>query len=405
MRKLILCSIIGLVFCSILQAGKKNNKSAQRIQKNKKKIGQPCNRFALDMYHQLSMERKGNLFFSSYSLYELLSMLDLGAEGETEKQIAKILYLQKNREKHYLYISHLHENLLSLGKSGISLLIANALFADKSQDISPEYQKELKKYYSAKIFSLDFRNNRDNACTKLNKWISAKTKGKINGMLKPDSIPDLISLYLVNAIYFKGDWRSKFKKRNTIRSSFNCLNKGKIEVPTMYQQNNYFYAENDEMQFLGMRYKGKAVSMGIVLPRKKVEFSKFEKEFDISKLQEIVTKASFKSVKVFLPKFKFGSDMKLAESLKSLGIVNAFEVKSANFSKICPDIYVNKVLQRAKIEVNETGATAFAATFADEECFGAPPKPKIFRANRPFLFFIQDRSNKTILFMGRVVKP
>lgn len=405
MKKVFFSLLFSLLCCGVLEGGDRG--ASRRKRADRRKIAQPGNIFALNIYKKLAEGKKGNVVFSSFSLYEALSMANLGAVGVTEKQMAKVLHIRQGRENFYKEASVRHKELLSLGKSGVALLIANALFADSSVDIAPAYQAELKKYYLSKMYSLDFRNDPQNACAKLNKWISSKTKGKIKGMLNPNSVPERVSLYLVNAIYFKGDWASKFKKRNTIKSDFTCLDGKKIQVPTMYQQNEFHYAENDKMQFLGMRYKGKSVSMGIILPRAKIDFSEFEKELDIVKFQVIVTDASTRPVKVFLPRFKFRTDMSLNEPLKELGMKKAFDDLNAEFNKVGRQVYISKVMQRAELEVNETGAVAVAATYVEEDFFGeAPPsKTKVFRANRPFLFFIQDKATKTILFYGRVVKP
>jgi serpin B len=302
-----------------------------------------------------------------------------------------------------------HNNLLFLGKKQNSdISISNALIVDKSHIIEEKYQEKLKKLYMGKFYSFDLKNDKNNSCKQINQWIAAKTHLKIKNMLTQDSIPSSVALYILNAIYFKAGWLSKFQDYHTIKNTFYCLDNQKVQVPTMFQKNSFYYAENSDMQFLGMRYKGGTFSMGILLPRKTKDFKTFEKELKIATLQDICTAAKPESIRVFLPKFKAKSQFFLKKTLNELGIINAFERGKADFKKISPSIYVNRILQRAEIEVNEKGTTAVTATFSEFDYFGDPPpqpKPKTFRANRPFIFFIQETKTKTILFMGRMLKP
>ena len=116
-----------------------------------------------------------------------------------------------------------------------------------------------------------------------------------------------------------------------------------------------------------------------------------------------------KEVDLFLPRFKVNSQIALAEVLQSLGMKQAF-TKSANFSGITDEpLWISAVIHEAVVEVDEKGTEAAAATAIVFPTAAAPaeepPKPKLFRADHPFVYAIRHRETGDVLFWGRVEKP
>ena len=205
---------------------------------------------------------------------------------------------------------------------------------------------------------------------------------------------------LVNAIYFKGDWLHAFDKAKTVDAPFH----GAGDVPTMTMEPKRFgYFENDEFQCVELPYQGEEVSMRIYLPSEEVSLPLLEQRISV-----IYSEALRKEkVKIHLPRFKTESTFDLNSTLIELGLTDAFDPQQADFSGItgARDLFIATAVHKAFVQVNEEGTEAAAATGITMGITCMPMPPKIFRADRPFIFLIRENASGIILFMGRIVNP
>ena len=217
-------------------------------------------------------------------------------------------------------------------------------------------------------------------------------------------------MVLTNAIYFKGDWNSEFDSSKSRLRPFHLSGKEHIEVPTMYQMMQLSYFENSNLQMVALPYKGRHLSMIIVLPRTADGLAALEETLTLERFREWVEQMRpWNRVEVWLPKFELQWSLPLGASLKSLGIDLAMGT-SADFTGISHDepLYLSNVLHQAYVDVNEKGTEAAAATSSVIKAVSSrdvPSRIYLFQADHPFLFFIADRRTDTLLFMGRVQNP
>jgi len=243
-------------------------------------------------------------------------------------------------------------------------------------------------------------------------------------------------LSLINTIYFKGDWEHKFEKTNTERRTFTISEKEKVKVPMMYIKETFNYMETATMQILEMPYKGKELSMLILLPKDFLRKSKKGKNHKsksvantiknlektgLTSLEKALTEKNLKQwrealqpkeVKVYIPKFTVKKNYKLSKTLKQY-IPLAFDKEKADFLKFAENIkkeknnlYIKDIIQKSFIDVSEEGTEAVAVTgLSMMQVSSIPPPPPIFKANHPFIFLIQERKTGYVLFMGKVVDP
>lgn len=264
-----------------------------------------------------------------------------------------------------------------------------------------------KNYYEAGFKEVDFIKNTEPTRQTINQWIEEKTKDKIKELIKPGRLTTLTRLVLTNAIYFKGRWMSQFKKESTRPESFELISGDKAEVPMMNQAKEFNYSENETLQILEMPYEGDKLSMVVLLPKEKKGIKGLENLLNAENLKNWISTLRQQEVIVWLPRFKMTSEFIMNEALKSLGMVDAFDMKLADFSGMTPDpvLYISEVIHKAFVDVNEEGTEAAAATAViTREAAMPEPKP-VFRANRPFIFIIRDKSSDSILFIGRVMDP
>jgi serpin B len=217
-------------------------------------------------------------------------------------------------------------------------------------------------------------------------------------------------LVLVNAIYFKGNWIRQFETRLTKKEPFHLSSGNTVTVPLMRQTDEFDYAESPDLQVLELPYAGGDLSMVVLLPRTVDGLGNLEAELTTQNLKAWTGNLRHKKVIVFLPKFRVTSGFSLAETLAGLGMPDAFDGDLADFSGMDGrrDLFISAVAHKAFIEVNEEGTEAAAATAVMVGLTGLPQTnapPPVFRADHPFLFFIRDNSNGSILFLGRVTDP
>ena len=368
------------------------------------------NEFALNLYAELAESNDDkNLFFSPYSISNALAMTYAGARGETEKQMKKTLHFELAQERLHPAFYVLRRELTRLSKKGCELDVANALYGQTGEEFHSSFLKLVKKYYDAKFAQVDFTKNPDGAISEINEWVNKKTKGKISGIITRENINELTSLVLLNAIYFKGEWKSKFDKEDTYEETFHLADGTEKEVPMMHQMGKFKCVGFDSgeifFRMLEMPYVGANISMTIFLPESKNDLSLLEKAMDAKNLQNWLSelKNGASDVHIAIPKFKFGTRYFLEENLKNMGIKNAFELDLADFSATLPTkLFISFVLHRAYIEVDEEGTTAAAATAVSKE---KSEMLNDFVADHPFMFIIRENTTGSILFMGRVMDP
>ncbi len=382
--------------------------TSANVQSGANTIAKNNSAFALDLYQELRTSQS-NIFFSPYSVSTALAMTYAGAQGNTEKQMAEVLRFSLEQNKLNPAFAELQSRLKEVEKSGnVKLHIANSLWPDKTYELLKEYLSLAKKYYDVSITPVDYQHAHEAAREMINKWAEEKTQGKIKNVIESGVLNDLTRLILVNAIYFKGNWDNQFEPEQTKEKPFFVSSKESVQVPMMTQKHTFRYAELDNLQILELPYAGNELSMLVVLPKAKDGLDKLEKSLSVKKLNRWKKKLKDKEeVLVFLPKFKSTSDFRLAQSLISMGMVDAF-TPQANFTGMVSRgdlFFIGDVIHKAFVDVNERGTEAAAVTAVIEIGTASAPAIPTFRADHPFIFLIQENSTGSILFMGRVTNP
>ncbi len=363
--------------------------------------------FATALYARLR-EMKGNLFFSPYSISTALAMTYAGARGTTQKQMADVLNFSMEREQLHRAFGSLEAELNAVREKGdVELTVANALWAQEGHALIEEFLEVVRKSYEAGLNFADFKNDPEGARAEINAWVEEKTNYKIKDLIQEGVLNSLTRLVLTNAIYFKGIWENAFDEALTKEEPFHISSSTRVNAPLMYQRENFGYMENEHLQMLEMRYAGEELSMVVLLPRDIDGLEQVERLLDAATLTAWMQTLGRREVDVHLPRFKTTSEFKLKEALEAMGMSDAFDAGSADFSGMDPEksFYVSAVIHKAFVDVNEEGTEAAAATAVVATRASAMKAPPVFRADHPFLFLIRHNSSGSILFLGRVVDP
>ena len=367
-------------------------------------LSDSMNDFSFDMYQQLG-DADDNVFFSPYSVFVALAMTYEGARGDTAEQMKDVLGFEQNDEISLCSFGRIY-NLLNIDAE-YTLNTANALWTEKDYPFLEEYLSFIDNYYMGKATDVDFTNPK-NAADIINKWVEENTGGKIEDMLSSDDISPGTVLILSNAIYFKGSWLTQFNVEDTKDRDFEMTPNNKIQVPTMVLKDSkelFNYTETEDLQILELPYNGNAVSMIILLPKEN-DITIVNQKFTSENLATWMDSMYPTVVDIYLPKFTFKTDYNLKNMLIDIGLDIAFS-SNADFSGMngYGGLFIEKVLHKAFVEINEEGTEAAAATTVHVMESAMPEPSEIFNADHPFTFLIQHKETGTILFMGSVSNP
>ncbi|KAA0712161.1 Antithrombin-III [Triplophysa tibetana] len=343
--------------------------------------------FALTLFKQLS-ERKSsteNIFLSPISISTAFAMTKLGACNRTLEQLMK------------------HETM--------ELISANRLFGDKSMIFNEAYQNISEKVYGAKMMPLNFKENPDDSRKVINEWIANKTEDRIKDTLPEGSIDSDTILVLVNAIYFKGQWKHKFNKEDVMNLDFHVSETLSCPVPMMYQERKFQYASipDDKVKILELPYNGRDITMVLILPNEGTPLSEVVANMNLKTLVGWLNIMNETTVTVQIPRFRIEDSMSLKEVLAKMGLEDLFSATHASLPGMVaedgPNLYISDAYHKAFLEVNEEGSEAAAATAVVSLGRSLNVFRESFIANRPFILMIRDSSINALLFTGRVANP
>ncbi|WP_437309594.1 serpin family protein [Sorangium sp. So ce388] len=367
--------------------------------------------FSLDLYQQLR-EKPGNVFYSPHSISTALAMTWAGAKGETETAMAGTMHFDLGQDRLHPAFNWLDQELESRGQGaqgadgkGFRLNVVNALWGQIGYRFEASFLDTLALNYGAGMHVVDFLGQKQESVDLINGWVSEQTEGKIEKLVPVEAITVETVLVLTNAIYFNAAWRTPFETTATEDGEFVTADGTEVTVPLMHGGLEMPYAEGEGYQAVAMPYDGDELSMVIVLPEKGT-LDAFEASLDAAKLDGIVGAMSEHLVITTMPKFKFEYQLSLKETLEAMGMEVAFTPGVADFTGINAQgqPYIQDVIHKAFVGVNEAGTEAAAATaviVGDESA----PSPASLALVNPFLFFIRDNATGSILFVGRIADP
>jgi len=363
------------------------------------------NKFAFELYSQLSKSENGNVFYSPYSIFSALAMTYEGARGKTAEEMKSVF--------HFPELDILRPNFaviyneINKGAKEYELRTGNALWVQHDFPLLNDYTSIVERYYGGKTANLDFVKETEKSRQIINRFIEEQTNKKIKDLIPPGYLNILTRLVLTNAIYFKGTWQWQFDVSETTIGDFKITPDNIIKVPMMKmrpEKATFNYAETEDLQILELPYKGNKISMLILLPRR--DLNSIESSLTAEKLNEYKSKMkNTKLTLISLPKFEFDCKYFLEDVLSTLGMSTVFS-EEADFSGMTGsrNLFIDQVIHQAYVMVDEKGTEAAGATAVVMKGLSVA-EPIVFRADHPFIFLIQEKATGIILFVGKVVNP
>jgi len=356
--------------------------------------------FAFDFLkkHNASEKADKNYFVSPLSLHLALGMLANGADGKTKEELIKGLGVSSDLVTTNRIYKDLIDNLPNSDPK-VTITIANSVWYRNKFSVEKTFLEILKASFNARTYPEDFSNSA--TVGKINTWASDNTNGKIKKVI--DQIEPTHVLFLMNALYFKGDWKIPFKTENTKDASFAGIS-GTKSAKMMNMTEKVKYTNRPNYQAIELAYGNGNYVMTILLPNEKSNVSYILNSLSGSEWKNFKTALSEQKVIVGLPKFTLEYETNLNSVLSNLGMPTMFS-DFADLSKISPPagkLKVGLMKQNTFVAIDEKGTEAAAVTTIGIELTSAPIMPE-FICNRPFVFFISEKQSNTILFAGKIV--
>jgi serpin B len=365
------------------------------------------NKFGVEvMSSLLEAEGEKNIFFSPTSLNLALEMLHVGSAGHTMASFHNVYNLPRLRTFEIASLTKSYIEELRKNDEGLTLNIANAVWANKDFPLKKNYVETIEKDFGATAKNVDFKSDALNVAADINQWAADNTNNRIKKVVDADLVVGL-EMLLANATYFKGTWKVEFDKKATYKGDFAVNGLEKIQTDKMFQTNRLAYAEPAGGQLVELPFKGETSSMIIALPPRGVEAANWVKNEVLAggallKADEVL---KVEKVRLSLPKFKFKYERFLNNDLADLGLANLFG--NPNFSLMSDvPLRVGFVKQNTFVQVDEKGAEAAAVTTIGIERTSVNiERTYAMDIDRPFFVAIKDKTTDTILFMGLINNP
>ena len=351
-----------------------------------------------------------NMFLSPASAAFALAMTASGASGATWTAMSKVLGADAAHQD-----ALAEQNAIELrsleSQSGVQLKIANSIWAAQGRPFRPAFLSGAKQSYHAEVTSLVLHG--DAALQRINDWVAKATNDRIRSILS-DTLPENANMVLLNAVYFKGKWIDPFDSTDTKAHSF-ALPHGRVESRQLMERQAFMlYARDTNVQVVRLPYQGGRIAMYVLLPDSGKSLSKLVSGLTSKRFARLMRSLEKKDVHLELPRFRLESGADLSEPLSELGMGIAFDHRFASFGGMLPpdylkehNVWIDAVVQKSWVEVNEQGTEAAAVTgvVLNEVTLTVPPVPIEFIVDRPFIVAIRDDRTGLLLFLGQITDP
>ncbi len=358
------------------------------------------NDFAINLYKKTALNATENMMVSPLSISLALGMTYNGAAGTTKTAMEQALSLNGLTAHEINSSFKLLSDYLQTVDPTVTMKIANSIWYRNDFSVLQNFLDTNTFYYNALINSVDFSD--PNTKNIINKWVADNTNNKIKEIVSNINPNDV--MFLINAVYFLGNWTYEFDPSKTDPENFTLSNGSNKTVDMMEIQSNFLYANNNLLQIVELPYGYERYSMLLLKPMPNhttddiinaLSTSNFDKWVNSMKMTDDLI--------VKIPKFKFEYEKKLNDVLSDLGMSEAFS-SQADFTNInaAGNLFISRVKHKTFIDVNEKGTEAAAVTSIG---ITFTSMPYAFVANKPFLFIIREKESNALIFMGRVEEP
>ena len=353
--------------------------------------------FAIKLFKE-SNDVTENTLISPLSITCALAMVTNGANNNTLAQLEKVLgesiSIDELNEYLYTYLKNLPSN------EQAKFHLANSIWFKDAEGFKVEdsfLQKNVD-YYNAALYKESFDAE---TVKNINQWVKDNTMNMIKEIIK-DLDPETMMI-LLNALALDAKWEIPYDKQDVRKTPFLNINGKEIEVEMMYSTENIYLEDENSTGFI-KNYGGDSYSFVALLPAESIDIQTYVSQLTADKVMKLLNDKKTTTVYAGLPKFSYEFEIKMNDVLSNMGIVDAFNENTADFSKMSTtSLYISKVIHKTFIQVDELGTKAGAATAVIVDLTSAPIEAKTVTLDRPFIYMIIDQKTNLPIFIGTVL--
>ncbi|MBN3313680.1 SERPH protein, partial [Atractosteus spatula] len=359
----------------------------------------------LNLYHTMVKDpslKSENILFSPVVVATSLGVMSLGAKDKTASQVKSLLRVNLHEDKLHPAFSELFNDVSNETARNTTWKVGSRLYGPTSAELRQEFVEKSRKHYRHDHSKINFRDKR-NALKSINEWAAENTGGRLSEITR--DLPGSDGAMFVNAMYFKPHWDEAFHHKMVDNRGFLMSKTHSVSVPMMHRTGFYKYYEDEvnQLQIVEMPLGHKQTSMMIIMPFHVEPLERLENMLTKEQLSVWSNKLQERAVAVSLPKINVDVNHELKKHLQELGLAEAVDKSKADFSGMTgkKDLHLSNFLHATAFDLDTDGNPFDQDIYGREEM----RSPKLFYADHPFIFLIQDKKTSSFLLIGRLVKP
>lgn len=365
------------------------------------KTAVPVSNFGFRLLSSISQSDKtGNIILSPVCIDQAMTLAYNGGAGQTATEFASVLgtgsdtLLQTDQSANNLILA------LTTADPTAEIDMANAIWVQDGLTLDTTFVSNCHNYLYSTASNIDFINP-VGAANAINNWVSTNTKGNITNVVTSNDL-NLCDLAISNAVYFHGNWASKFDLSNTMNTPFALSNGSIVSVPMMYQLQYFDYYEDNQVQAVALPYGNGRLNMLVVLPKTGYTLDEIVNTLNTNGIKAYSLGLSKTLIGLDLPRMQISYNQDLKPFLSSLGLSTAFDPTNADFSNLgIGKQYIKFMKHGSILKVDEVGSTASSATGTGTGPLGY----QLMTVNHPFFCAIYDSATNAVLFAGLIRNP
>lgn len=359
---------------------------------------------AFSLYHTMAKEKEvENILLSPVVVASSLAVLALGGKASTAAQAKTLLNAGKLSDQHlHAGLTQLLSEVSDAKTRNTTWKINSRLYGPSSVSFADDFVKTSKKHYNYEHSKINFRDKRS-AINAINEWASKSTDGKLSEVTK--DVHNTDGAMIINAMFFKPHWEEKFHEKMVDNRVFLVTRSLTVSVPMMHRTGLYDFYDDQQhgALLLSMPLGQKQASMVLIMPHHLEPLQRLEKLLTRTQVDTWLGKMENRAVAISLPKISLEVSHNLQKHLAELGLTEVVDKSKADLSNISgkKDLYLSNAFHASALELAVEGNPFDTTIFGSDKL----RDPKLFYVDHPFIFLVKDDKTKSILYIGRVVRP
>jgi serpin B len=265
--------------------------------------------------------------------------------------------------------------------------------------------------YGTGVREVDFRSDPDTARAAINNWARGASRDSVTELVARGVVTDQTRLLDTSAASLRAPWRVPFRSEDTTSAPFTFADgrTGQVRMMQSGPDLTGRTGSSDGWTAVEIPYIGDQLTMTVVVPDAG-RFDEIERDMSLERIAAIDRSLEPARLDLQLPRFQFQSDLRLDESLRVLGLIDAFDENTADFAAMTvtgdDPLHLSASVHQSYLDATESGTGSQGGSIV----VSGDDRPtngdrESIRVDRPFIVLVRERESGLVLLMGRVVDP